>query len=118
MDSDFKKVIDSLEDKIYLQDESQRTEASPIDFKKVEKKSLHRTKLIIIFQASHYHLLRCDKFHIFTKSINMKAIKIYSIVATLVIVGLSVWVYSTKELKETEEVLDQCSDRYYQEINK
>ena len=30
----------------------------------------------------------------------MKAIKIYSIVATLVIVGLSVWVYSTKkELK-------------------
>lgn len=28
-------------------------------------------------------------------------------------------VYSTKkELKETEEVLDQCSDRYYQEINK
>ncbi|WP_336690452.1 MULTISPECIES: hypothetical protein [unclassified Chryseobacterium] len=49
----------------------------------------------------------------------MKAIKIYSIVATLVIVGLSVWVYSTKkELKETEEVLDQCSDWYYQEINK
>ncbi|MHA7607879.1 hypothetical protein ACV0BM_003350 [Elizabethkingia meningoseptica] len=49
----------------------------------------------------------------------MKALKIYSIVATLVIVGLSVWVYSIrKELKETEEVLDQCSDRYFQEINK
>ncbi|WP_313101633.1 hypothetical protein [Epilithonimonas sp.] len=49
----------------------------------------------------------------------MKALKIYSIVATLVIVGLSIWVYATKkELKETEEVLDQCSDRYYQEINK
>lgn len=49
----------------------------------------------------------------------MKTLKIYSILATLVIVGLSVWVYSTKkELKETEELLDQYSDRYYQEINK
>jgi len=49
----------------------------------------------------------------------MKALKIYSIVATLVIVGLSVWVYATKkELTETEEVFDQFSDWYNQEINK
>ncbi len=44
----------------------------------------------------------------------MKTLKIYSILATLEMVGLSVWVYSTKkELKETEELLDQYSDRYY-----
>jgi hypothetical protein len=45
MDSDFKKVIDSLEDKIYLQDESQRTEASPIDFKKVEKEIITQNQI-------------------------------------------------------------------------
>lgn len=63
----------------------------------------------------------------------MKALKIYSIICTLVIVILAISHYKTskaysksekenikakKELKETEEVLEQCSDRYYQEINK
>jgi len=49
----------------------------------------------------------------------MKILKIYSIVATLAIIGLSIWIYSLKkELKETEEVLEQCSDRYYKVIGK
>ena len=59
------------------------------------------------------------KSHLGTKNINIKVLKIYNIVAILVLIGLSVWVYPTKkELKETEEVLNQCSDRYYKEINK
>lgn len=49
----------------------------------------------------------------------MKTQKIYSIVATLAIVGLSIWIYSLKkELQETEEILEMCSDRYYKEISK
>ncbi len=56
----------------------------------------------------------------------MKTLKIYSVVATLVIIALSISLYQTnkeynktkKELKETEEVLEQCSDRYYKEISK
>lgn len=63
----------------------------------------------------------------------MKALKIYSIISTIAVIILSVSLYNTtknynktqnefdrkkKELKETEEVLEQCSDRYYQEINK
>ncbi|KUJ56387.1 hypothetical protein [Chryseobacterium aquaticum] len=45
MDSDFKKVIDSLEDKIYLQDDSQRTEAFTIDFKKTEKEIITQNQI-------------------------------------------------------------------------
>jgi hypothetical protein len=63
----------------------------------------------------------------------MKALKIYSIICTLVILGLSLNHYRTskvygksekenikikKALKETEEVLEQRSDRYYQQISK
>lgn len=63
----------------------------------------------------------------------MKALKIYSIISTIAVIILSVSLYNTtknynktqnefdqkkKELKETEEILQQCSDRYYQEINK
>ncbi|WP_165590526.1 hypothetical protein [Chryseobacterium aquaticum] len=56
----------------------------------------------------------------------MKALKIYSIISTIVIVVLSFSLYSTdkefsktkKDYKETEEVLKQCSDRYYKEIGK
>lgn len=48
----------------------------------------------------------------------MKALKIYSILLTLTVITLSFYLYqSKKELKETEEVLEQCSDRYYKEIN-
>lgn len=55
----------------------------------------------------------------------MKALKIYSVIATVAIIALSISIYMTskdfnktkKELKETEEVLQQCSDRYYQEIS-
>lgn len=33
--------------------------------------------------------------------------------------ALSIWIYKLKkDLKETEQVLQQCSDRYYQEISK
>lgn len=49
----------------------------------------------------------------------MKTLKIYNILAVLIIIGLSIWIYQLlKDLKETEEVLQQCSDRYYQEIKK
>ncbi|WP_404986179.1 hypothetical protein ACI513_03500 [Chryseobacterium sp. M5] len=61
----------------------------------------------------------------------MKALKIYSIISTIAVLILSVSLYNTtknynktqnefdkkkKEFKETEEVLQQCSDRYYKEI--
>lgn len=67
----------------------------------------------------------------FTKTTNMRALKIYSIICTLAILVLSVSYYRTnkaysksekenikmkKELKETEEALQQCSDRCYKEI--
>ena len=63
----------------------------------------------------------------------MKALKIYSIISTIAVLILSVSLYNTtknynktqsefdkkkKEFKETEEVLKQCSDRYYKEIGK
>jgi len=49
----------------------------------------------------------------------MKTQKIYNIISILAIIGLSIWIYSVKkELKETDEVLQQCSDRYYKEIGK
>ena len=49
----------------------------------------------------------------------MKTLKIYNIIATLIIIGLSMWVvYLLKELNETKEVLQQCTDRYYKEIGK
>lgn len=49
----------------------------------------------------------------------MKTIKIYAIIATIIIIGLFVWIYSLKkELRETEEVLEECSDRYYDLIGK
>ncbi len=56
----------------------------------------------------------------------MKALKIYSIFSTIAIVILSIAIYQTnkdyiqakKELKETEEVLKQCSERYYKVIGK
>ncbi|MDR6156610.1 MULTISPECIES: hypothetical protein [Chryseobacterium] len=70
----------------------------------------------------------------------MKTLKIYSVIATLAIISLSVLFYQSKTrlnnsekelkqketdlqqkaklLKESEEVLQQCSDRYYRQIGK
>lgn len=56
----------------------------------------------------------------------MKILKIYSVVVTLATILLSISLYQTnkeynktkKELKETEEVLEQCSEHYYKEIAK
>ncbi|WP_185681225.1 hypothetical protein [Chryseobacterium sp. 18068] len=56
----------------------------------------------------------------------MKLLKIYSIFSTIAIVVLSIGLYQTnkdyikakKKFKETEEVLKQCSERYYEEIDK
>lgn len=48
----------------------------------------------------------------------MKTQKIFNICATFFIIVLLIWVlFLYKNLKETEEVLQQCSDRYYKEIN-
>ena len=49
----------------------------------------------------------------------MKTLKIYNIIATIIILLLVIWVKKLqKDLQETEVLLDQCSDRYYQKINK
>lgn len=70
----------------------------------------------------------------------MKTLKIYSTIATIAIITLSVLLYRSDEklnaskeaqkqnekeiqikekfIKESEEVLQQCSDRYYREIIK
>ena len=49
----------------------------------------------------------------------MKTLKTYNIIATIIILLLVIWVKKLqKDLQETEVLLDQCSDRYYQEINK
>ncbi|SEH31522.1 hypothetical protein [Chryseobacterium culicis] len=56
----------------------------------------------------------------------MKALKIYSIFSTIAIIVLSIglnqtnkdYIKAKKEFRETEEVLKQCSERYYEEIGK
>ncbi|SEM96162.1 hypothetical protein SAMN05421856_1107 [Chryseobacterium taichungense] len=49
----------------------------------------------------------------------MKKLKIYCVISTAIIIGLSIWVLLlSKDLRETNEVLNQCSDRYYKEISK
>lgn len=49
----------------------------------------------------------------------MNKLKIYSIISSLIVIGLSIWIYFLlKDLKETNEVLEQCSERYYMEVNK
>lgn len=49
----------------------------------------------------------------------MKTLKIYSIITTITFIVLSIYLYQTKkEYKETEEILQQCSDRYYKAISK
>ncbi len=48
----------------------------------------------------------------------MKTQKVFNILSVLSIIALSVWIlFIYKKLKETEEVLQQCSDRYYKEIS-
>lgn len=47
----------------------------------------------------------------------MKILKIFSIITTIIIIALSFWIYLLKkDIKETNEVLQQCSERYYKEI--
>lgn len=49
----------------------------------------------------------------------MKTLKIYNIIASLLIVLLVVWVVELrKEIKDTEELLDLCAERFYEGINK
>ncbi|WP_449397648.1 hypothetical protein [Chryseobacterium wanjuense] len=56
----------------------------------------------------------------------MNLLKIYNIFSTIAIIVLSIGLYQTnkdyikakKELKETEEVLKQCSEHYYKVIGK
>lgn len=48
----------------------------------------------------------------------MKTLKIYNVVATLLIVLLVVWVVELrKEVKETEELLDLCAERFYENLD-
>lgn len=47
----------------------------------------------------------------------MKTLKIYSVIASIIIVSLSIYCYILfNELNDTNEVLNQCSERYYKEI--
>ena len=49
----------------------------------------------------------------------MNTLKIYSIFSSAIVIGLSIWIYILlKDLKETNELLEQCSERYYMEVNK
>jgi len=49
----------------------------------------------------------------------MNTLKIYSFVSSVIVIGLFIWIYFLlKDLKETNEVLEQCSERYFMEINK
>ena len=49
----------------------------------------------------------------------MKTLKTYNIIAPVIIVLFAIWVVDLrKDLQETEMLLEQCADRYYQEINK
>ena len=49
----------------------------------------------------------------------MKTLKIYNILATIIIGILALSIISLiKNLEETEVLLEQCSDRYYKEIEK
>lgn len=49
----------------------------------------------------------------------MKTLKIYNIIATIIIILLVFWIVELRnELTETREVLEQCSDRYYEAIGK
>ena len=49
----------------------------------------------------------------------MKTLKIYNIIATIIIALITIWMISLlKNLNETETLLEQCSDRYYKEIGK
>jgi hypothetical protein len=89
---------------------------------------------LLLFKYTKLSSPICEcKFLILTKTTKKKSIKISSIICTLVILGLSLSHYRTSiaygksekenikikiELKETEEVLEQCSDRYYQQIIK
>ncbi|MBP0613956.1 hypothetical protein J8J42_13000 [Chryseobacterium sp. cx-311] len=49
----------------------------------------------------------------------MKTLKIYNIIAVILLFILGFWILELrKELQETNVLLEQCSGRYYQEINK
>ena len=49
----------------------------------------------------------------------MKTLKIYNIIASILIVLLVVWVVELKkEIKDTEELLDLCAERFYEGVNK
>ncbi len=49
----------------------------------------------------------------------MKTLKIYNIIASVLIVLLVIWVKKLrKDISETETVLEQCSGRYYEQLRK
>jgi len=49
----------------------------------------------------------------------MKILKIYNIIASILLLVATIWVKQLrKELRETEDLLQQCSDRYYKEVMK
>lgn len=49
----------------------------------------------------------------------MKILKIYNIIASILLLVATIWVKQLrKELRETEDLLQRCSDRYYKEVMK
>ena len=64
------------------------------------------------------NFVRVSNFYYVYRNTNMKTQKIFNICTTFFIIVLLIWIFFLyKNLKETEEVLQQCSDRYYKEIN-
>lgn len=49
----------------------------------------------------------------------MIAQKIYNYLSVIIILALLAWIFTLYvEINETNEVLEQCSDRYYEVIDK
>ncbi|MDQ0477967.1 hypothetical protein QF004_002502 [Chryseobacterium sp. MDT2-18] len=49
----------------------------------------------------------------------MKTVKIYNVIAVIIILLLVIWVKQLRnDLQKTQDLLNQCSERYYKEVNK
>ena len=49
----------------------------------------------------------------------MKILQIYNIIAVIIILILVIWVKQLRnDLQETQDILDQCTERYDKEVNK
>ena len=68
---------------------------------------------------SHVNFATVISLYKFVKTTDMKTLKIYNIIASVMIVLLVIWVKKLqKDISETGTLLEQCSARYYGELKK